>query len=146
MDNSSMNINPQQIPHTTPSHGANVYEMVGATIPAHTSSTVPVTTSTIVAVTQSNTNFGNPLVQNPWSFDPSNLRNQPYGMPPSFMMGLNNSPLVVSENLNVVHPQFYYTWPSVFGLNPQQTLTNASLVALRQQMEDSNHEMVNMLT
>jgi len=103
MDNSSLNINPQQIPHTTPSHGANVDETVGATIPAHTSSTVSVTTSTVAAVTQSNANFGNPLVQNPWSFDPSYLRNQPYGMPSSFMMGLHNSPPVVSENLNVVH-------------------------------------------
>jgi len=32
MDNSSLNINPQQSPQTTPSHGANVDETVGATI------------------------------------------------------------------------------------------------------------------
>jgi len=146
MDNSSLNVNPQQSPHTTPSHGTNIDETMGATIPAHISSTVLVTTSTVAAVTQSNANFNNLLVQNPWSFDLSNLRNQPYGMPSSFMMGLHNSPPVVSENLNTVHPQFYYPEPSVSGLNPQQTLTNASLVALRQQMEDSNHEMVNMLT
>jgi len=74
MDNSPLNVNPQQSPHTTPSHGANI------------SSTVPVTSSTVVAVTQSNVNFGNPLVQNPWSFDSSNLRNQKYIMPSSFMM------------------------------------------------------------
>ena len=67
-------------------------------------------------------------------------------MPSSFMMGLHNSPPVVSENLNTVHPQVYYPGPSVSGVNPQQTLNNASLVALRQLMEDSNHEMVNMLT
>ncbi|KEH19703.1 hypothetical protein MTR_8g466990 [Medicago truncatula] len=42
--------------------------------------------------------------------------------------------------------KFYYPGPSVLSSNPQQTLTNASLVALRQQMEDCNHEMVNMLT
>jgi len=114
IDNSSLNVNPQQSPHTTPSHGANVDEMVGATIPAHISSTVPVTTSTVAAVRQSNGNFNNPLVQNPWSFDLSNLRNQPYGMPSSFMMGLHNSPPIVSENLNTVHPQFYY--PRVLGL------------------------------
>jgi len=59
---------------------------------------------------------------------------------------VQNLPLVVLENLNAVHPQFYYPRPSVYGLNPQQTLTNASLVALRQLMEDSNHEMVNILT
>jgi hypothetical protein len=29
---------------------------------------------------------------------------------------------------------------------PQQSLTNASLVALRQQMEHRNHEMVNQVT
>jgi len=29
---------------------------------------------------------------------------------------------------------------------PQQSLINASVVALRQQMEDSNHERVNMVT
>jgi len=146
MEDTSLNVNPQQSPQTTSSHGANIDETVGVTIPAHISSTVPVTTSTVAAVTQSNTNFGNPLVQNPWSFDPSNLRNQPYGMPSSFMVGLHNSPLVVSENLNTVHPQFYYLGPSVPSLNPQQTLTNASLDALRKQMEDSNHEMVNILT
>jgi len=48
--------------------------------------------------------------------------------------------------LNLVHPRFYYIGPSVPSSNPQQSLTNASLVALRKQMEDSNHEMVNMLT
>jgi len=62
------------------------------------------------------------------------------------MMGLHNNPPNVSENLNTVHPQFYYPRPSVPSSNPQQTLTNASLAALRQQMEDCNHKMVNMLT
>jgi len=108
MENTSLKVIPQQSPQTTPSHGTNVDEMVGATIPAHISSTIPVTTSMVVAVRQSNVNFGNPLVQIPWSFDPSNLRNQPYGMPTSFMEGLHNNPSNVSENLNTVHPQFYY--------------------------------------
>jgi len=67
-------------------------------------------------------------------------------MPPSFTVGLHNNPSNVSENLNTVHPQFYYPGPYVPSLNPQQTLTNASLATLRQQMEDCNHEMVNMLT
>ena len=43
-------------------------------------------------------------------------------------------------------PHFYYPGASVPGLNPQHSLTNASLVALRHQKEDCNHEMVNMLT
>jgi hypothetical protein len=92
MENTSLNVSSQQSPQTTPSHGANVDETVGATIPAHISSTVPVTTLTVAAVIQSNANFGNLLVQNLWSFDTSNLRNQPYGMHPSFMMGLHNNP------------------------------------------------------
>jgi len=104
MENTSLNLSSQQSPQTTSSHGANFDETVGATIPVHISLTVPVTTSTVAAVTQSNANFGNPLVQNPWSFDPSNLRNQPYGMHPSFMMGLHNNPSNFSENLNTVHP------------------------------------------
>ena len=92
MENTSLNIVPQQSPQTMPSHGANVYETMGATFPAHVSSTIPVTTSTVAAVTQSNANFVNPLVQNQWSFDLSNLKNQPYGMPLSFMVGLHNNP------------------------------------------------------
>ena len=146
MENTSLIVIPQKSPQTTPSHGANVDETVGATIPSHVSSIVPATTSTVAAVTQSNADFGNSLVENPWSFDPSNLRNQPYGMPPSFMVGLHNNPSNVSENLNAVHPQFYYPGPSVPSSNPQQSLTNASQAALRQQMEGCNHEMVNMLT
>ncbi|AES76937.1 hypothetical protein MTR_6g089370 [Medicago truncatula] len=63
------------------SHGANVDETVGARISAHTSSIVPVTTLTVAAVTQSNVNFSNPLVQNPWSFNPLNLRNQGWKIP-----------------------------------------------------------------
>jgi len=103
MENTSLNVIPQQSPQTTPSHGTNVDKTMGAMIPAHISSTIPVTTSTVAAVTQSNANFGNPLVQNRWSFDPSNLRNQPYGMPTSYMVGLHNNPSSVSKNLNTVH-------------------------------------------
>jgi len=64
MENTSLKVIPQQSQQTTPSHGANVDETVGATIRAHISSTIPVTTSTVAAVTQSNVNFGNLLVQN----------------------------------------------------------------------------------
>ena len=126
MENTSLKVIPQQSPQTTPSHGTSVDETVQETISAHISSTIPITTSTVVAVTQSNANFGNPLVQNPWSFDPPNLRNQPYGMPPSFMVGLHNNPSNVSENLNTVHPQFYHPGPSVPSSNPQQTFVGVS--------------------
>jgi hypothetical protein len=46
----------------------------------------------------------------------------------------------------MVHPQFYYPGPSVRSSKPQQSPINAFLVALRQQMEDCNHKMVNMFT
>ena len=48
--------------------------------------------------------------------------------------------------MNVSLPPLYTPRVSVPVRAPQQSLTNASLVALRQQMEDSNHEMVNMVT
>jgi len=74
MKSTSLNVIPQQSPQITPSHGANVDERVGATFFAHVSSTTPVTTLTVAAVTQSDTNIVNPLV-NPWSIDPSSIRN-----------------------------------------------------------------------
>jgi len=72
--------------------------------------------------------------------------NQPYGMPSSFMVGLHTSPSTYSENLNVIRPQFYHPGMSAPGSNPQQYFTNVFLVALRQQIEDCNHEIVYMLT
>jgi len=51
MENTSLNVIPQQSPQTTPSHGTNVDVTVGATILAHISSTIPVTTSTVAMVT-----------------------------------------------------------------------------------------------
>ena len=48
--------------------------------------------------------------------------------------------------MNVPLPPLYPHGVSAPVRTPQQLLTNTSLVALRQQMEDSNHEMVNMVT
>jgi len=70
----------------------------------------------------------------------------PYGMPSSLMQGLHTNPSTFSESLNVSLPQLFDLGVSVPIRTPQQSLTNASLVALRQQMEDINHEMVNQLT
>jgi len=62
------------------------------------------------------------------------------------MQGLHTSPSTFSENVNVSLPQFFDPRTSVPFRTPQQSLTNASLAAVRQQMEDSNHEMVNQVT
>jgi len=43
-------------------------------------------------------------------------------------------------------PPLYTPGVSTRFPTPQQSLTNNSLAALRQQMEESNHEMVNMVT
>jgi len=80
----------------------------------------------------------------------------PYGMPTSLMQGLHTNPSASLESLNVQMPQLFNPGASVpfrtsqqsftpFG-SPQQSLTNASLNALRQQMEETNHEMVNLVT
>jgi len=83
-------------------------------------------------------------------------RRMPYGIPTSMMQGLHTNPSASSETLNVSMPQLFNPGVSVpFGspqqsfipfCSPQQSLTNASLSAPRQQMEETNHEMVNMVT
>jgi len=71
-------------------------------------------------------------------------RRMPYGMPTSMMHGLHTNPFASSETLNVSMPQLFNPGVSVpFGSpqqsfklfrSPQQSLTNASLNALRQQI------------
>jgi len=136
----------KQTPQATPTIGASYDETMGATILVHISSTMPASASTVVAAAQSNASFGAQLNQSLWAFDLINHMNQPYGMPSSFMVGHHTNPSTFLENLNVICPQFYYSGTSVPGSNPQQSLTNACLAALRHQMKECNHEMVNMLT
>jgi hypothetical protein len=62
------------------------------------------------------------------------------------MKGLQTGTSTFSENLNVSLPPLYNPGMSVPIRTPEQSLINASLVALRQQMEDNNHERVNMVT
>jgi hypothetical protein len=64
-------------------------------------------------------------------------------MPTSLMAGLNNS------QLNMENPTMFSPSRSVVGNQGRgipQTLTNTSILSLRQQMDESNHEMVNTLT
>jgi len=136
----------QQIPQATLTIGASHDDTIGVTIPAHISSTMPASASTVDAAAQSNASFGAQSNQSLWTFDPLNNKNYPYGMSPSFMVGHHTNPSPYSENSNVMRPQFYYPGTNIPSSNPQQSLANASLMALRHQMEDCNHEMVNMLT
>jgi len=83
-------------------------------------------------------------------------RRMPYGMPTSMMQGLHTNSSASTKTMNVSLPQLFNPGVSVpFGApqqsfapfgSPQKSLTNASLNALRQQMEETNQEMVNMVT
>src|ERR1043165_146849 len=82
----------------------------------------------------------------PLGFEPLRPRNPPYGMPTSFMVGLHNastSSPVQGSGSGMNH----------LGTNSQNlgnytqlpTLTTNNQAALRQQMDDSNHDMVGIL-
>jgi len=131
MANTTFDATSQQSPQATPTVGASHTETMGETILAHISSTMPASASNGAAAAQSYASFGAQLNQSLWAFDQINHRNFPYGIPSSMMVGHYTNPYTFSENLNVIHPQFYYHGASVLGSNPQQSLTNASLVALR---------------
>ncbi|KEH15977.1 hypothetical protein MTR_0401s0010 [Medicago truncatula] len=107
---------------------------------------MPASASNFASAAQSNVSFGAQPNHSLWTFDPINHMNHPYGMPSSFMVGHHTNPSTYSENLNIVRPHFYYPRANAPSSNPQQSLTNASLVALKHQMEDCNHEMVNIMT
>ncbi|KAK2435120.1 hypothetical protein QL285_020199 [Trifolium repens] len=73
-------------------------------------------------------------------------RNYPYGMPTTMMQGLQTSALLFTETAPGVYVP---NNPGTFGSatrNNTSALTNTALAAMRQQMDDSNHDMVNMLT
>ena len=138
----TLEVTSQQNPQVTPSVGVSRTEALGATMPIHISSTLPTATSIVAAAAQSLVGFGSQSHPNTWFFD----RNKPYIMLSSFMASLHTNPISFSESLNVIHSPFFHPGVGFPGSNPQQSLTNASLMALRQQMEDTNHEMVNILT
>jgi len=120
---------PQNL-QVAPNVGVSHIETLGATMPTHVSSTILAAASTVVAAAQSQVGFGNQPYPSTRFFD----RNQLYGMPTSFMAGLH-----FSESLNVMHSPLFHPGVGYPGSNRQQSLTNASLMALRKQMEDTNH-------
>jgi len=137
-----------------------VIEPVGSTRAAQTSQAIP--TTTMAASTFQVTPTTLMATQTSQAIPASGVlnlgagRRMPYGMPTSMMQGLHTNPSASSESLNVQMPQLFNPGVSVpFGTpkqsftpfgSPQQSLTNASLNALRQQMEETNHEMVNLVT
>jgi len=75
-------------------------------------------------------------------------REQPYGMPTSMMANVLNSASVFAyqANLFTMHNIHSPSSSSIFGRNTLPPLTTDSINVLRQQMDESNHEMVNLLT
>jgi len=76
------------------------------------------------------------------------LREQLYGMPTSMMANVHNSASTFEDQENpfTIHNAHSPSISSIFGRNIIPTLTTDSMSLLRQQMDESNHEMVNLLT
>jgi len=74
-------------------------------------------------------------------------REQPYGMPTSMMENVHNSASVFADQANslIMHNVHSPSSSSTFGRNTLPLITD-SMNLLRQQMDESNHEMVNLLT
>jgi len=143
-----------------------VIEPVGSTRAAQTSQAIPTTTMTtstfqvdptVSVAAQTSQAIPTSIMASSQGFLNLGIgRRMPYGMPTSLVQGLHTNSSTSSKSLNVQMPQLLNPGVSVpFGTpqqsftpfgSPQQSLTNASLNALRQQMEETNHEMVNLVT
>jgi len=75
------------------------------------------------------------------------LREQSYGMSTSMMANVHNSASVFAEQANsfTMHNVHSPSSSSIFGRNTLPPLTTDSMNLLRQQMDESNHDMVNLL-
>ena len=142
MTDATLEVTSQQNPQVKPTVDVSHTKALVETMSSQVSSTIPAAASTVVAAAQSQVGFRSQSHPNTWFFN----RNQPYGMPSSFMAGLHTNLSSFSESLNIMHSPFFHPGVDFPGSNPQHTLSNASLMVLRQQMEDTNHKMVNMLT
>lgn len=97
-----------------------------------------------------------PLVPPGFSM-PFGGREQPYGMPTSVMASLHNAASTFSEpRVNITSPLQGSGFGVIVGRNNQSlglryqtrmpNLTSNSIAVWRQQMDESNHDMVQMLT
>jgi len=74
-------------------------------------------------------------------------KEQLYGMPTSMMANKHNSASAFADQANpfTMHNLHSPSSSSIFGRNTLPTLTTDSMNLLRQQMDESNHEMLNLL-
>jgi hypothetical protein len=76
-----------------------------------------------------------------------NNRNYLYGMHTTLMQGLQSNPSLFSKTApGAFSPNNQHMATGSAARNNMPTLTNTSLMSMRQQMDESNHDMVNMLT
>jgi len=93
-----------------------------------------------------------PLVRSRPDDQNTNVQNIPmeqlYGMPTSMMANVHNSASAFVDQANPfkMHNVLSSSSSSIFGRNNLPTLTTDSMSLLRQQTDESNHEMVNFLT
>jgi len=122
--------------HSIPSSNTGeVITLVGLTNPAHVSPRSHNGVTTTAPISQAIPAIGNASTQGFWHPGAMSHRTMPYGMPSSLMQGLHTNPSTFSESLNVSLPQLFDPGVSVPIRTAQQSLTNASFVTLRQQME-----------
>jgi len=79
---------------------------------------------------------------------PITTREQPYSMPTSMMVGLQNNASTFADNAIplTLHNTNIPSVSSIPGRNPLPFLTTNFVNSLRQQKDESNHEMINLLT
>src|ERR1044072_8607886 len=93
------------------------------------------------------THFATPLQTRPPSFDGNRPRNPSYGMPTSFMAGLQTSTSNASPQLGSGSGtnQFLTNNQGSVGYSTLPVLTTENQMAFRQLMDDSNHNMIGVL-
>jgi hypothetical protein len=71
-----------------------------------------------------------------------------YGMPTTMMANVHNSASAFADQANpfTMHNAHSPSSSSIFGRNSLPQLTTYSMNLFKQQMDESNHEMVNLLT
>src|ERR1051325_9603361 len=93
------------------------------------------------------THFATPLQTRPPSFDGNRPRNPSYGMPTSFMAGVQNSTSNASPQVGSGYGtnQFLTNNQGSVGYSTLPILTTENQMAFRQLMDDSNHNMIGVL-
>jgi len=130
-----------KVPSTVSTSSPMTRPEIGTFVPPFTAG-VPLTTSVP----------SSPLVRPRLDDRNTNVQNlpreQPYGMPTSMMANVHNSVSTFADQANplTIHNIHSPSSSSIFGRRTLPPLTTYSMNFLRQQMDESNHEMVKLLT